>query len=57
VKFLALPVKNLRSHRIRSILTSLGIAIALGGMLALVGLSRGSSVIGLCSWREKGRIL
>src|ERR1039457_3534279 len=41
VKFLSLPVKNLRSHRIRSILTSLGIAIALGGMLALVGLSRG----------------
>jgi putative ABC transport system permease protein len=41
VKFLSLPLKNLRSHRIRSILTSLGIAIALGGMLALVGLSRG----------------
>jgi len=41
VKFLSLPVKNLRSHRVRSVLTSLGIAIALGGMLALVGLSRG----------------
>lgn len=41
MKFLSLPVKNLRSHRVRSILTSLGIAIALGGMLALVGLSRG----------------
>lgn len=41
MKFLSLPVKNLRSHRIRSTLTSLGIAVALGGMLALVGLSRG----------------
>ena len=41
MKFLSLPVKNLRSHRFRSILTSLGVAIALGGLLALVGLSRG----------------
>ena len=41
MKFLSLPVKNLRSHLIRSLLTSMGIAIALGGMLALVGLSRG----------------
>ena len=41
MKFLSLPVKNLRSHRVRSVLTALGIAVALGGMLALVGLSRG----------------
>ena len=41
MKFLSLPAKNLRRHRIRSVLTALGIAIALGGMLALVGLSRG----------------
>jgi putative ABC transport system permease protein len=41
VKFLSLPVKNLRSHRVRSVLTAMGIAVALGGLLALVGLSRG----------------
>jgi putative ABC transport system permease protein len=41
LNFLVLPLKNLRRHRVRSILTALGIAIALAGMLALVGLSRG----------------
>jgi putative ABC transport system permease protein len=41
MKFLALPVRNLARHRIRSILTAAGIAIAVGGMIALVGLSQG----------------
>ena len=41
MKFIELPVRNLWSHRMRSSLTALGIAISLAGMLALVGLSRG----------------
>ena len=41
MKFIELPVKNFRAHSTRFVLTSLGIAIALGGMLGLVGLSRG----------------
>ncbi len=41
MNFLALPAKNLRRHKTRSALTALGIAIALAGMLSLVGLARG----------------
>ncbi len=41
MKFLELPLRNLRAHRVRSVLTALGVAIAIGGMLSLVGLARG----------------
>lgn len=41
MKFVALPARNLVRHRIRSILTGAGVAIAVGGMIALVGLSQG----------------
>jgi len=54
VKFIAMPARNLRSHRVRSVLTSLGIAIALAGMLALVGLSRGLERSWVTSLEGKG---
>ena len=41
MKFLSLPARNLARHRVRSALTAAGIAIAVGGMIALVGLSEG----------------
>ncbi len=41
MKFIAVPVRNLARHRVRSTLTSLAVAIAVGGMIALVGLSQG----------------
>jgi len=36
-----LPLRNLGIHRLRSVLTAVGIAAALASLLALVGLSRG----------------
>ena len=54
MKFVELPVRNIRSHRVRFVLTSLGIAIALAGMLALVGLSHGMERSWILSLQEKG---
>lgn len=54
MKFIELPVRNLQNHRIRSLLTSLGIAIALAGMLALLGLSRGLERSWVVSLESKG---
>ncbi len=41
MRFFAVPIRNLARHRVRSILTAFGISIAVGGMIALVGLSQG----------------
>ncbi len=54
MKFIALPVRNLRSHRIRSVLTTLGIAVALASLIALVGLSRGMEQNSATSLKEWG---
>ena len=54
MKFIELPVRNLGRYRVRSVLTALGIAIALGGMVALVGLSRGMERSVTVSFEEKG---
>lgn len=52
--FIEMPIKNVRAHRIRFVLTSLGIAIALGGMVALVGLSRGVERSWVVFLQQKG---
>ncbi|MBI4873507.1 MAG: ABC transporter permease [Acidobacteria bacterium] len=52
--FLTLPVKNLASHRVRSVLTALGIAAAVASLLALVGLSRGVERNWVVSLEGKG---
>jgi putative ABC transport system permease protein len=49
-----LPARNLARHRMRSILTALGIAIAVGGMIALVGLSQGLERSWVLWLKDKG---
>ncbi len=40
MKFILIPVKNLKRRPLRSFLTALGIAVAVAGFIALVGLSQ-----------------
>jgi putative ABC transport system permease protein len=54
VTFLALPLRNLGRRRLRSALTAGGIGIAVAGMLALLGLSRGLERNWLLSLQGKG---
>ncbi|MEM7698740.1 MAG: FtsX-like permease family protein [Verrucomicrobiota bacterium] len=40
--FLAIPLRNLRQRRLRTALTVLGIAVGIGSLVSLVGMSRGA---------------
>ena len=54
MKFIALPVRNLGRRRVRSALTATGVAIAVGGMIALVGLSQGLERSWVLYLQDKG---
>jgi putative ABC transport system permease protein len=54
MKAAAVPLRNLVNHRLRSGLTALGIAAALGSLLALVGLSRGADRSMTLSLEDRG---
>lgn len=41
MQLLTLPLRNLARHRTRSLLTAAGVAVAIGGLIALVGTVRG----------------
>ncbi len=41
MRLLTLPLRNLARHRTRSLLTAAGVAVAIGGLIALVGTVRG----------------
>ena len=49
-----LPVRNLCKHRLRSILTATGIAVAIASLLALVGLSRGIDRGAVLAMEDRG---
>jgi putative ABC transport system permease protein len=51
---LTFPLRNLRNHRLRSILTAAGIGAALASMLALVGLSRGVDRAVVLTMEDRG---
>ncbi len=51
---LTFPLRNLRSHPLRTALTAAGIGAALAGLLALVGLSRGVDRAVVMSLQDRG---
>jgi putative ABC transport system permease protein len=51
---LTFPLRNLRNHPMRSILTSASIGAALASLLALVGLSRGVDSAVVLSMKDRG---
>ncbi len=52
--FLSLPLRNLLRRPLSSILTAVGISVAIAGFIALVGLSRGVELSWETSLRERG---
>ncbi len=54
MRFISIPARNLLRRPLRSALTALGIAFAIGGFLALNGLSRGLEQAWTSSLTERG---
>jgi len=54
MKLIMLPIRNLRRHPLRSVLTAVGISAALASLLALVGFSRGLERNWVVSLEGKG---
>lgn len=52
--FIAIPFRNLVNRPVRSILTLLGIAVAIGSLIALVGMSNGLEVAWMNGISERG---
>lgn len=54
MKFIDIPILNLRRRLLRTILTLMGIAIAVAGFIALVGMSRGLEMAWINSLDDRG---
>ncbi|MEW6600563.1 MAG: ABC transporter permease [Nitrospirota bacterium] len=52
--FITVPFRNLVNRPVRSVLTGLGIAVAVGSLIALVGMSRGLELAWINSVSERG---